>query len=134
MGIHQISLEDKEAAMQKRILVVDDDTMNLRRAERILKAEYEVILAGSGKEALDQIKGKNIDLILLDIAMPEMDGIETFKRMKESSTDVPVIFLTASGDEDDVRNAIKLGAVNYLKKPFPPQELLKRVALGLEKA
>jgi DNA-binding response OmpR family regulator len=132
--IHQISLEDKEAAMQKRILVVDDDTMNLRRAERILKAEYEVILAGSGKEALDQIKGKNIDLILLDIAMPEMDGIETFKRMKESSTDVPVIFLTASGDEDDVRNAIKLGAVNYLKKPFPPQELLKRVALGLEKA
>ncbi len=134
MGIHQISLEDKEATMQKRILVVDDDTMNLRRAERILKAEYEVILAGSGKEALDQIKGKNIDLILLDIAMPEMDGIETFKRMKESSTDVPVIFLTASGDEDDVRNAIKLGAVNYLKKPFPPQELLKRVALGLEKA
>ncbi len=120
--------------MQKRILVVDDDTMNLRRAERILKAEYEVILAGSGKEALDQIKGKNIDLILLDIAMPEMDGIETFKRMKESSTDVPVIFLTASGDEDDVRNAIKLGAVNYLKKPFPPQELLKRVALGLETA
>ncbi len=120
--------------MQKRILVVDDDTMNLRRAERILKAEYEVILAGSGKEALDQIKGKNIDLILLDIAMPEMDGIETFKRMKESSPDVPVIFLTASGDEDDVRNAIKLGAVNYLKKPFPPQELLKRVALGLEKA
>ena len=117
--------------MQKRILVVDDDTMNLRRAERILKAEYEVILAGSGKEALDQIKGKNIDLILLDIAMPKMNGIETFKHIKDYPVEIPVIFLTASGFEDDVVSAINMGAVNYLKKPFYPQELLRRIAKEL---
>ena len=86
------------------------------------------------REALKKIGGKKIDLILLDIAMPEMDGIETFRRMKEDYLiETPVIFLTASGDEDDVLNAISLGAVNYLKKPFRPQELLKRVAMGLER-
>lgn len=80
---------------------------------------------------LDKIKCEKIDLILLDIAMPIMDGIETFRRMKDSPVEIPVIFLTASGYEDDVKTAISLGAVNYLKKPFFPQELLKRVAMGL---
>ena len=80
---------------------------------------------------LDKIKCEKIDLILLDIAMPIMDGIETFRRMKDSSVEIPVIFLTASGYEDDVKTAISLGAVNYLKKPFFPQELLKRGAMGL---
>lgn len=80
---------------------------------------------------LDKIKCEKIDLNLLDIAMPIMDGIETFRRMKDSSVEIPVIFLTASGYEDDVKTAISLGAVNYLKKPFFPQELLKRVAMGL---
>ena len=80
-----------------------------------------------------KMKGEKIDLILLDIAMPEMNGIETFERMKEISVDIPVIFLTASGYEDDVRSAIRLGAVNYLKKPFFPKELLKRVAKELDK-
>lgn len=119
--------------MRKRILVVDDDAMNLRRAERLLKDQYDIVLAGSGQEALEKLRQRNIDLMLLDIAMPEMDGMETFKRMKEASINVPVIFLTASGDEDDVRSAINLGAVNYLRKPFPPKELLDRVAAGLEK-
>ena len=119
--------------MRKRILVVDDDAMNLRRAERLLKDQYDIVLAASGQEALEKLRQGNIDLILLDIAMPEMDGLETFKHMKESSINIPVIFLTASGDEDDVRNAINLGAVNYLRKPFPPKELLNRVAAGLEK-
>ena len=119
--------------MKKRILVVDDDAMNLMLTKRILEKEYNVLLAESGKEALLKMKGEKIDLILLDIAMPEMNGIETFERMKEISVDIPVIFLTASGYEDDVRNAIRLGAVNYLKKPFFPKELLKRVAKELDK-
>lgn len=118
--------------MRKRILVVDDDAMNLKRTQMILEKFYNVLLAESGREALDKIKCEKIDLILLDIAMPIMDGLETFKRMKDSHVDIPVIFLTASGYEDDVKTAISLGAVNYLKKPFFPQELLKRVALGLE--
>ena len=117
--------------MRKRILVVDDDAMNLKRTRMILEKHYNVLLAESGREDLEKIKCEKIDLILLDIAMPVMDGLETFKHMKEDHVDIPVIFLTASGYEDDVRTAISLGAINYLKKPFFPDELLKRVALGL---
>lgn len=65
--------------------------------------------------------------------MPGMNGIETFKHMKEDGVEVPVIFLTASGDEDDVVAAISLGAVNYLKKPFLPKDLLERIAKEFEK-
>lgn len=70
--------------------------------------------------------------MLLDIEMPKLNGIETFERMKEFAGDIPVIFLTASGQESDVVSAIRLGAVNYLKKPFEPQELIRRVAQELE--
>lgn len=86
-----------------------------------------------GEEALDVLKSEKIDMVLLDIAMPNMNGIETFEHMREASIDIPVIFLTASGDEDDVLDALSLGAINYLKKPYVPQELLKRVAKGFEK-
>ncbi len=118
--------------MQKRILVVDDDTMNLKRTRMILKDYYDVLLAESGEAALKKLQSEKVDLVLLDIAMPGMNGMETFERMKENKIEVPVIFLTASGYEDDVRSAIELGAVNYLKKPFYPRELLKRVAKELE--
>lgn len=118
--------------MQKRILVVDDDTMNLMRTKMILEKQYEIVLAESGEKALYILRREKIDLVLLDIAMPKMNGIETFEHMKENSIDIPVIFLTASGHEDDVMKAIRLGAVNYLKKPFQPKELLKRVAKEFE--
>ena len=118
--------------MQKRIMVVDDDTMNLMRTKMILEKQYEVVLAESGERALYLLRNEKIDLVLLDIAMPEMNGIETFERMKEYSVQVPVIFLTASGHEDDVMSAIRLGAVNYLKKPFMPNALLDRVEKELE--
>ncbi|WWR15951.1 response regulator [Lachnospiraceae bacterium JLR.KK008] len=119
--------------MQKRVLVVDDDDMNLMRTKKILGKEYDVFLARSGAEALKTLRREQMDLVLLDIEMPRMDGFETFERMKEFADETPVIFLTASGLEDDVVNAIRLGAVNYLKKPFPPQELLSRVAREFEK-
>ncbi len=119
--------------MQKRVLVVDDDTMNLVRTKMILENDYEVLLADSGIKALDKIKGEPVDLVLLDIEMPKLNGIETFERMKEFAPNLPVIFLTASGLADDVRSAIRLGAVNYLMKPFQPQELMKRIAQEFEK-
>ena len=119
--------------MLKRVLVVDDDDMNLMRTKKILGYEYDVFFASSGVEALDTMKREKMDLVLLDIEMPRMNGFETFERMKEFAADTPVIFLTASGQEDDVVSAIRLGAVNYLKKPFPPQELLLRVSQELEK-
>lgn len=118
--------------MQRCILVVDDDKMNLKRTKMILEKHYDVLLAESGEEALKMIRTEKIDLILLDIAMPNMNGIETFEHIKEDKVDIPVIFLTASGYEDDVMSAIRLGAVNYLKKPFYPQELLKRISKELD--
>ena len=118
--------------LTKCILVVDDDKMNLMRTKKILEKTYAVLLAESGEVALTKLKTRKVDLVLLDIAMPSMSGIETFEHMKEIPIDVPVIFLTASGDADDVMRAIELGAANYLKKPFYPQELLKRVAKELD--
>ena len=113
--------------MQKRILVVDDDSMNLMRTKMILGKDYAVLLADSGVKALKKLKIEKVDLVLLDIEMPEMNGMETF------APEIPVIFLTASGLEEDVVSAIKLGAANYLKKPFEPEELMKRVAQEFDK-
>ena len=115
-----------------RILVVDDDSMNLERTRIILSEKYDVILAESGAEALKLLGIQEVDLVLLDIDMPEMNGMETFRNMKKAGIKVPVIFLTASGLEEDVVDAINLGAVNYLKKPFRPQELIKRVSRELD--
>lgn len=120
--------------MKKRILVVDDDSMNLARTKIILGKNYEVSTADSGIEALAKLRSNRADMVLLDIDMPGMNGIETFQRMKAFAADIPVIFLTASGLEEDVQNAIKMGAVNYLKKPYKPQELLKRVAQEFEES
>ena len=87
----------------------------------------------SGEDLLCEIDiTGNMDIIFLDVEMMGINGIETFERMQKFSVKIPVIFLTASGDKDDVMSAIKLGAVNYLKKPFLPQELLKRVAKEFE--
>ena len=119
--------------MKKRILVVDDDNMNLARTQIILGKEYDVLTAESGMDALTRLKDTKVDMVLLDIDMPEMNGIETFERMKGFAPEIPVIFLTASGLEEDVVSAIKLGAVNYLKKPYRPQELLKRISQEFEK-
>lgn len=119
--------------MHKRILVVDDDSMNLMRTKMILGKEYDVLFANSGIEALEKLRHEQVDLVLLDIEMPKLNGIETFERMKEFAPNMPVIFLTASGLEEDVRTAIRLGAVNYLMKPFQPQELMKRIAQEFEK-
>ena len=119
--------------MKKCILVVDDDNMNLARTQIILGKEYNVLKAESGMDALMRLRDTKVDMVLLDIDMPEMNGIETFERMKDFAADIPVIFLTASGSEDDVVSAIRLGAVNYLKKPFRPQELMRRVAQEFEK-
>ena len=119
--------------MQKRILVVDDDQMNLMRTQIILGEDYDVVLADSGIRALHILRDQKIDLVLLDIDMPLMNGMETFEHMKEFAADIPVIFLTASGEVEDVVGALLLGAGDYLKKPYRPQELIKRVAQEFDK-
>lgn len=120
--------------MSKSIWVVDDDTMNLRMAEFILKQkEYEVTKLESGIECLRLLKKERPDLILLDVEMPLMNGIKTLESIRASrdTKDIPVVFLTASADTDTVVEAGRLGVVDYVVKPFMPQELLKRVEKAL---
>lgn len=122
--------------MAKTILVVDDDPMNLKMADFILKkASYEVISAASGAECLDKLKENSIDLVLLDIEMPQMSGIETLEQIRAEGSfgNLPVIFLSASGEESDVQKANSLGAADYVKKPFLPPALLECVEKVLNK-
>lgn len=116
--------------MRKKILVVDDDAMNLRMAEFILgNGNYEVCKKESGMECLSYLETERPDLILLDIEMPVMNGIKTFEVIRENEelADIPVIFLTASADSETVLEAGRLGAMDYVKKPFLPEDLLSRV-------
>ena len=120
--------------MGKCILVVDDNAMNLHLAEHALKEDsYEVITAGSGAQGLDQLRNRMVDLVLLDIGMPIMNGIQMFEYIKKDHPEIPVIFLTASGDKKDVVEALKMGAVGYVIKPFVPKDLRERVAKVFEK-
>ena len=116
--------------MLRTIWVVDDDTMNLKMAEFILKQQqYNVVLLESGLDCLQMLNHEQPDLILLDIQMPLMNGIKTLEhiREKEETKDIPVVFLTASADTETVIEAGRLGVVDYVVKPFMPQELLSRV-------
>lgn len=116
--------------MGKHILVVDDDAMNVRMAEFILKQQqYQVLKANSGMECLEVLKSQQVDLVLLDIEMPGMNGMQTLERIREEEKllEIPVMFLTASTELEDMENARRLGAAGYVKKPFLPQELLDRV-------
>lgn len=122
--------------MNKKILVVDDDIMNLRMAEFILSREgYDVIRQESGMDCLNYLKKHRPDLILLDIEMPIMNGIKTFEIIKDNKemAKIPVIFLTAASDIETVLEAVHLGAVDYVKKPFLADDLVKRVEKVLYK-
>lgn len=117
--------------MGNTVWVVDDDQMNLKMAEFILlQKQYNVVKLESGIECLRLLKKEIPNLILLDVQMPFMNGIKTLESIREKmeTRDVPVIFLTASADLETVVDAGRLNAVDYLVKPFMPQDLLDRVA------
>ncbi|MDT8324510.1 MAG: hybrid sensor histidine kinase/response regulator [Bacteroidota bacterium] len=116
------------------LLMVDDVSKNLQVLGSFLReAEYDISAAISGKQALTIAAELHPDLILLDIMMPELDGFETCRRLKENpeTADIPVIFLTARTDAEDIIKGFSLGAIDYVTKPFHRQELLARVATHL---
>ena len=120
---------------KSRILVVDDITKNLQVVGTMLRNEgYDVVPATSGPQALERVRTELPDLILLDLMMPEMDGLEVCKHLKaESSTrQIPIIFLTASNEMEHLVKGFEVGAVDYVTKPFNPPELLARVRTHLE--
>lgn len=114
------------------ILVVDDTKMNIDILVGILD-EYDIAVATDGRSALEICDEEEIDLILLDIMMPEMDGIEVCSILKQNSKtkDIPVIFITAKVDHESLKEAYSVGGIDYVKKPFQPKELLERVKIQL---
>ena len=117
----------------KTILVVDDEARIIEAVSMNLELEgYQVSGASNGYEALQKLAEDLPDLIILDIMMPEMDGFETLKRIREVST-VPVIMLTVKGEEIDKVRGLDLGADDYVTKPFSPKELVSRVKAALRR-
>lgn len=119
--------------MKKLILVVDDEPRMRRFVRMNLDLEgYTVSEAENGLIALGKVRDEMPDLVLLDVAMPVMDGFETLERIREVSS-VPVIMLTVKSDEDDRIKGLDLGADDYMIKPFSPRELLSRIRAVLRR-
>ncbi|MEL4894347.1 GGDEF domain-containing response regulator [Crocosphaera sp. Alani8] len=117
------------------ILIVDDIRKNLQLLIEILDTVgYRTTFALSGKQAIERLKGTKPDLILLDLMMPEINGIEVCKRLQqdENTAKIPIIFLTAATETNYLLNAFEAGAVDYITKPFRTPELLARVKIHLD--
>lgn len=116
-----------------KILVVDDEQRMVRFIQLNLEQDgFEVITAYNGKDALEQVRTQLPDLILLDIMMPDINGFEVLKKIREVNN-VPVIMLTAKGEEDDRIQGLELGADDYITKPFSPRELVSRIRAVLRR-
>ena len=116
------------------ILVVDDEVSIIRFVSaRLRKEGYKIITASNGEEALLRAEEENLSLVLLDIMMPKMDGFEVCRRLREWS-EVPIIMLSAKGEESDKVKCLDLGADDYITKPFGGEELLARVRAVLRRA
>lgn len=116
-----------------RLLIVDDEEKIREMIGKYATHEgYEVVLANDGKKALDVFNNQDFDLVILDVMMPEMDGYETLKKMKEIK-DVPCIFLTALGQEYDRIYGFDIGAEDYVTKPFSLKELMMRIKVILKR-
>ena len=123
------------APPRSNVLIVDDITKNLQVVGTILRQAGDAVTpAISGAEALEGVREKVPDLILLDLMMPEMDGLEVCRRLKAdpATQQIPVIFLTASNEMEHLMKGFEVGAVDYVTKPFNPPELLARVRTHLE--
>lgn len=118
----------------QKILVVDDEERMARFIRLNLEHDgFQVVEAYRGQEAMDKLRTTLPDLILLDIMMPDIDGFEVLKMIREVSS-VPVIMLTAKGEEDDKVKGLELGADDYMTKPFSPRELVSRVKAVLRRS
>lgn len=118
---------------KKKILAVDDNSVNLSVLERSLEKEYEVVPMISGRRAIKYLGRQGADLVLLDVQMPEMDGVETLREIRglENGTSIPVIFLTGTSDPETAAEGARLGIADYITKPFNNDDLKERIAKAL---
>ena len=119
----------------KRIIAIDDNVTNLKMVERVLKDKYKLVLVKSGEKALSYLENNLVDLILLDIVMPEMNGFEVFeciKKLDNNNNSTPVVFLTADTEVGSEVKGLNMGAMDFIKKPFVPEVMLNRIENVLE--
>lgn len=117
-----------------KVFLVEDDEAIARNLVRLLESEgFVVARAGTQKVALEMLKTERFDLALIDIALPDGNGFSVYTATKEQQ-DIPVLFLTASGDEASVVTGLNLGADDYITKPFRPLELVARIKVALRKS
>lgn len=116
------------------VLIVDDIYFNAKFIEDILKDDYLVVIVTSGKECLEYIKHKKVDIILLDVVMPEMDGYEVCRRLKADpvTKKIPVVFLSVKGEIEDETKGLELGAIDYIIKPASTSIIKARIKNHLE--
>ncbi len=121
--------------MNKKILVIDDELIIRTSCERTLSPEgYEVWSAASGKEAIEFLEKESFGAILLDLKMPDMDGIEVLKIIMEKWSDTKVVIITGYSTVETAVQALRLGAFNHIEKPFTPDTLLAAVKEIFEKS
>lgn len=133
--IHKVMHSNFKNNRKHKVLIVDDIARNIQVLGNILGGkEMQIGFAMSGKQALQIVDSQEVDLVLLDIAMPEMDGYEVCRIMKTNpkTKHIPIIFLTAKVQPDDMIKGFEMGAVDYITKPFNPSVLLSRVFTHLE--
>lgn len=118
----------------RKVLVIDDEPGIIEIVEANLEGDgFEVISASNGKEGLEKIKGEAPELVVLDVMMPEMDGWEVLRNLEKDpeTAGLPVIMLTAKAADEDYIFGLEEGAVEYITKPFLPQELVNRIKITL---
>lgn len=121
--------------MSKKVLVVDDEQSILTLLQYNLEqAGFEVITASDGEQAIEVAEQENPDLIVLDLMLPKLDGIEVCKLLRQRKMNVPILMLTAKDDELDKILGLELGADDYMTKPFSPREVIARVKAILRRA
>ena len=114
--------------MRNRILLVEDDsTLSMIVSETLQRDGFEVLTAGDGEDGLKMFTRQGADLIVADVMMPRMDGFEMGRRIRQISRNVPLLFLTAKSEIDDIVEGFELGGNDYLKKPFKMLELIVRI-------
>jgi len=117
-----------------KILVVDDDAIVIKSCKRILEAEgFEVFTCPSADEALEKIKNYDFDLLLMDVKMPKHDGIFLMREVKKNWPDIPIIVMSGYPTPETIADVLRLGATQFIPKPFRPDELINTVRQVIQK-
>ena len=120
--------------MQKILIVDDEQPIRTLLDYNLKQSNFETIMAADGAEAILKVESENPDLILLDLMLPKMDGIEVCKFLRQKNINTPIIMLTAKGEETDKVLGLEIGADDYMTKPFSPREVVARVKAVLRRS